>query len=83
MYWFIDDIFPQYRKAFPDRPPITAHDLRRRAITLMVEATQSVDATAEALGIHPETARKHYLDAKQAYNSAELFKKLASILVPK
>ncbi len=83
MYWFIDDIFPQYRKAFPDRPPITAHDLRRRAITLMVEATQSVDATAESLGIHPETARKHYLDAKQAYNSAELFKKLASVLVPK
>jgi integrase len=83
MYWFIDDIFPQYRKAFPDRPHISAHDLRRRAITLMVGATQSVDATAEALGVHPETARKHYLDAQQAFNSADLFKKLASVLVPK
>ncbi|HEV3437115.1 MAG TPA: site-specific integrase [Gemmata sp.] len=83
MYWFIDDIFPQYRKAFPDRPHIMAHDLRRRAITLMVEATQSVDATAEALGVHPETARKHYLDAQQAYNSTELFKKMADVLVPK
>jgi predicted ArsR family transcriptional regulator len=83
MYWFIDDIFPHYRKEFPDRPHMTAHDLRRRAITLMVEAMQSVDATAEALGVHPETARKHYLDAQQAYNSSELFKRMAGVLVPK
>ena len=83
MYWFIDDIFPMYRKEYPDRPHIAAHDLRRRAITLMVAATGSVDKTSQALGVHPETARKHYLDAQQAFDSAELFKQLANVLVPK
>ena len=33
MYWFIDDVCPQYRREFPDRPHFTPHDLRRRAIT--------------------------------------------------
>ena len=84
MYWFIDDICPQYRKAFPERPHITAHDFRRRAITLTVVATGgSVDKTAEALGIHPDTARKHYLDAKKAFDTDALMKKMAAILVPK
>jgi hypothetical protein len=49
----------------------------------MTAATGSVDKTAQALGVHPETARKHYLDAQQAFDSAELFKKLAGVLVPK
>ena len=82
MYWFIDDIVPQYRKAFPTRPYITAHDLRRRGITLLV-AAPGLDQTAEALGIHPDTARKHYLDAQQACNSTDLFQQMASVLVPK
>lgn len=83
LYWFVADIFPEYRAAFPDRFPITAHDLRRRGITLMVAATGSMDRTAEAIGIHPDTARRHYLDSKQAFDSDELFKKLAGVLVPK
>jgi predicted ArsR family transcriptional regulator len=49
----------------------------------MVGATGSVDQTAEALGVHPETARKHYRDARQAFNSEELFKRMAGVLVPK
>ena len=83
LYWFVADLFPEYRAAFPDRFPITAHDLRRRGITLMVAATGSIDKTAEAIGIHPDTARRHYLDAEKAFASDELFKKLAGILVPK
>ncbi len=83
LYWFVADIFPEYRAAFPDRFPITAHDLRRRGITLMVAATGSIDKTAEAIGIHPDTARRHYLDSKKAFDSDELFKKMAGVLVPK
>ncbi|MBY0457295.1 MAG: site-specific integrase, partial [Gemmataceae bacterium] len=83
LYWYIADLFPEYRAAFPDRFPITPHDLRRRGITLMVAATGSIDKTAEAIGIHPDTARRHYLDAQKAFASDELFKKMASVLVPK
>ena len=49
----------------------------------MVAATGSIDKTAEAIGIHPDTARRHCLDAQKAFASDELFKKLASVLVPK
>jgi integrase len=84
MYWFIDDVCPQYRREFPDRPHITPHDLRRRAITLTVIATGgSVDAAAKALRIHPDTARKHYLDASKAFDTDALLKKMAGVLAPK
>ena len=83
LYWYVADLFPEYRAAFPDRFPITAHDLRRRGITLMVAATGSIDKTAEAIGIHPDTARRYYLDAQKAFDSDELFKKMAGVLVPK
>jgi len=83
LYWYVADLFPEYRAAFTDRFPITPHDLRRRGITLMVRATGSIDQTAEAIGIHPDTARRHYLDAQQAFHSDELFKKMAGVLVPK
>ena len=42
------------------------HDLRKRFITLTLAATHSIDQTAEAIGIDPRTARRHYLDAKRA-----------------
>jgi integrase len=83
MYWFIDDICPKYREANPDRPHITPHDLRRRGITMtVIGANGSVDAAAQALGIHPDTARKHYLDAKKAYDTATLRTKMARVLAP-
>jgi integrase len=82
LYWAVLDLFEKYRKAYPERPPIRSHDLRRRAITLTVAATQSVDSAAEALGVHPTTARRHYIDSKAAFNSTELLKKMASVLVP-
>ena len=84
MYWFIDDVCPKYREAFPNRPHLTPHDLRRRTITLAVVASDgSVDAAAKALRIHPDTARKHYLDAAKAFDTDTLLKKMAGVLVPK
>ncbi len=61
---------------------VTPHSLRRRAITLVATATQSVDATAQAIGINPQTARAYYLDAQRAFQADDVFRKVASVLVP-
>ncbi len=59
---------------------LRSHGLRKRAITLTTLATQSVDATAQAIGIDAQTARKYYLDAKQAFSGSELLKQMADVL---
>lgn len=60
---------------------LRSHGLRKRAITLTTLATQSVDATAQAFGLDPATARKYYLDAsKLAFNGSELLKRMVGVL---
>jgi integrase len=59
---------------------LRSHGLRKRAITLTTLATQSVDATAQAIGIDAQTARKYYLDAQQAFSGTELLKQMADVL---
>jgi integrase len=76
LYWTISNIFKEYNEQYPDRARLTPHAFRRRAITLMTELSGSSDAAASAAGVDPQTARKHYLDAKQAFNNDELFKRL-------
>lgn len=78
----MENIFQEYSDANPDVPRISPHDFRRRTITLMVTATQSVDVTAQALGLNPNTARKHYLDAEAAFNARAAFAKVGDKLRP-
>ncbi|MBM3982932.1 MAG: hypothetical protein FJ304_22205 [Planctomycetes bacterium] len=82
MYWAVGVIFPQYREAYPDRPHMTAHDLRGRGITQLVKA-HGIDASAKAIGIHPDTARRHYLDAQQAFDTNAIMTQAANVLLPK
>lgn len=49
----------------------------------MTLATQNVDQTAAAIGVSAQTARKHYLDAKRAFDGSELLKQMAGVLRPK
>ena len=80
--WTIQNLFREFNKKRPAKDQVRPHDLRARAITLVAAATQSVDATAEALGVDPQTAR-HYLDASKAFKGSELMKKFASVLLPR
>ncbi len=75
-------LFVQYAEKFPDRTHLRPHDLRRRAITLTVKATGSIDAAAAALGVRADTASRHYLDSAKAFDSAELMRKMAGVLLP-
>lgn len=58
------------------------HDLRARAFTVVAAATQSVDATARAMGADPQAAR-HYLDAAKAFDGSGNLKQAADLLRPK
>ena len=61
----VQNLFREFNKGRPAAGRLRPHDLRARAITLIAAATQSVDATAQAMGVDAQTAR-HYLDAKKA-----------------
>lgn len=83
VYWVLGNVFREYNDAHPDRPPLSPHALRRRAITLVAAATQSVDATAQAIGLNPATARRYYLDSQRAFDTDEVFRKVAGVLSPR
>jgi integrase len=82
VYFVVNNLFREYAEEHPDRPRLTPHSLRRRAITLTVLATQNVDQTAQAIGINPMTARAYYLDAKRAIDTDDVFRKVADLLRP-
>ena len=81
LYWAVRRVFTDFARQHPDRTKITPHDLRGRAITLTVEKTQSIDATAEALHVSAGTVKRHYLDRQRAFKTQELLKQMASVLV--
>ncbi len=83
VFWSMGNIFRASAEAHPNRPWLTPHALRRRAITLTVSLTQSVDATTQAIGLNPATARKYYLDSQRAFDTDEVFRRVAGTLLPK
>lgn len=78
-YWFITNVFREYNEANPGAR-VKPHDLRKRAITLVTLATGSVDATAQAIGVDPQTARRYYLDAKSAFDGQDTLRKMQDVL---
>jgi integrase len=83
VFWVMNNIFREYVEKHPENANLTPHSLRRRAITITVTETQSVDATASAIGLNPATARRYYLDNQRAFNTDEIFRKLSGSLLPK
>lgn len=79
-YSTVQEYLDKYNRRNPDRTPITSHDLRRRAVTLLTEATGSIDTAAAAVGMTPATARKHYLDSKKAFDSQKVLRQHADKL---
>lgn len=77
----IQNLFKEFNEGRAKKDRVRPHDLRARAITMVAAATGSVDATAEALGVDPQTAR-HHLDAAKAFHGSEIMKKLGAVLLP-
>jgi len=79
--WTIQNLFREFNAGLSKKDRLRPHDLRARAITLVAAATQNVDATAQAMGVDPQTAR-HYLDAGKAFDRMGIMKRAASLLLP-
>lgn len=82
VYHSVSNLFREYNAAHPDCPRLTPHALRRRAITLATMVTGSLDQTAQAIGIDPQTARAYYLDAQRAFDTDAVFRRVAGVLRP-
>lgn len=80
--WTVQNLFKEFNDGRPGEQRFRPHDLRARAFTVVAAATQSVDATARAMGADPQTAR-HYLDAAKAFDGVGILKDAADLLRPK
>lgn len=81
IYFAVTSIFREFGLAHPEHK-IKTHDFRKRAITMTVMAMEGdLEATAQAIPVTSETARKHYLDTRRAYDAAAIQKKTAPSLL--
>ncbi|VTR94098.1 integrase : : Phage_integrase [Gemmata massiliana] len=83
VYDVVSNIFREYSDTHPEQPRLNTHALRRRAITLVVAATQNIDQTSQVIGITPACARDYYLDAQRAFQTDDIYRKVAGVLLPK
>ena len=82
MYHALQSIFREYGHAVP-RYKVKTHDFRRRAITLTSDIVGGdMTKVSEAIGVTPETARRHYLDKQRVVNTAEVQRQMAEVLLP-
>ena len=81
LYWAMSNIFREYNEAQLDRPRLTPHGLKRRAMTVGTELTKSVDAAANAIGTTAQTAGKYYMDAQQAFDADKVFEQMAEVIL--
>jgi len=80
--WTLQNLFKEFNRGRTAETRLRPHDLQARAITIVVTATGSVDATAQVMGVDPQTAR-HYLDAKKAFDSEKTMRGATLLLLPK
>jgi integrase len=67
LYYWVEALFADYRKAFPGRPHLTTHMFRKRAFTMAWNAGVDARRASIAYGCNVDTMLKHYvlLDEQQ------------------
>jgi hypothetical protein len=57
LYFWVETVFADYRKAFPDRPVLTTHMFRKRAFTMAWQAGVDVRHASIAYGCNVASIR--------------------------
>jgi integrase len=61
LYYWVETLFADYRKAHPDRPVLTTHMFRKRAFTLAWQAGIDMRQASIAYGCNVDTLMRHYV----------------------
>ena len=76
LYMWIETLFADYRKAFPDRPRLTTHMFRKRAFTLAWEKGVDVRHASIAYGCNVDTLMRHYIKLDEQEVTDDVFAKM-------
>jgi hypothetical protein len=73
LYFWIETLFADYRKAYLDRPVLTIHMLRKRAFTMAWQAGIDPRRAAVAYGCNVDTLMQHYVLMDEQAVTDEVF----------
>jgi integrase len=76
LYYWVETLFADYRKAFPDRPVLTTHMFRKRAFTMAWEAGIDARRASIAYGCNVDTLMGHYVALDEQQVTDDVFAKM-------
>jgi len=76
LYFWVESVFADYRKAFPDRPVLTTHMFRKRAFTLAWQKGVDARRASIAYGCNVDTLLKHYVLMDEQQVTDDVFEQM-------
>jgi integrase len=76
LYFWVETLFSDYRKAFPDQPVLTSHMFRKRAFTLAWRAGIDMRQASIAYGCNVDTLMKHYVALDEQEVTDDVFARM-------
>lgn len=76
LYYWVETLFTDYRKAFPDRPRLTSHMFRKRAFTMAWEKGVDARHASIAYGCNVDTLMKHYVKMDEQQVTDDVFARM-------
>jgi integrase len=73
LYYWVETLFADYRKAFQNRPVLTTHMFRKRAFTMAWQAGIDPRRAAIAYGCNVDTLMQHYVLMDEQQVTDEVF----------
>jgi integrase len=73
LYYWVETLFADYRKANTDKPLLTTHMFRKRAFTMAWKAGMDARRASIAYGCNVDTLMRHYVDLDEQAVTDEVF----------
>jgi hypothetical protein len=80
-FW-VETLFSDYRKAFPDRPVLTSHMVRKRAFTMAWQSGVDVRHAGIAYGCNVDALTRHYIALDEQQVTDAVFAKMHGVKPP-
>ena len=78
LYYWIETLFADYRKANKGKPLLTSHMFRKRAFTMAWKAGVDARRASIAYGCNVDTLMRHYVDLDEQAVTDEVFATMAT-----